>query len=146
MALHLLLKGVSFPMGLPNSFTQFLHILVGSGHGYWSQGKSEGDIDRESGLSPIHQVIGAEPHGGISGTVVSMDQCSNTALQLDFHSGGSVLNILVKVELNLFYWPFVWGWYGLVLSYFVPLNFQRSAISSLSKFLPWLERIFSGNP
>ena len=76
----LLMKKVSFPLGPPNAFPQFLDIVGGCGHSYQSQGKSEGNIDRESGLSPIPKVIGAEPYGGILGTVVSMDQCSNTAL------------------------------------------------------------------
>ena len=76
----LLLKEVGFPVGPPNSFPQFLYLLGGSGCGYQSWGKSEGEINRKSELFPIHKVIGAEPHGRISGTVVSMDQCFNTAL------------------------------------------------------------------
>ena len=43
-------------------------------------GKSDSDVNGKSGLSPIHEEIGAEAHGGISGTVVSVDQQSNTAL------------------------------------------------------------------
>ena len=44
--------------------------------------------------------------------------------QSDLHSGGSVPNILMRVELNLSHWPFVLGWYGLVLSFFSPLIYR----------------------
>ena len=50
------------------------------GCSYQFQGRSESDIDGESGLSPIHEEIGAETCGRILGTVVSVDQHSNTAL------------------------------------------------------------------
>ena len=56
--------------------------------------------------------------------------------QSDLHSGGSIPNMLFRVELNLSYWPFVWGWYGLGLCFLVPINSQRLAMSLLSKFLP----------
>ena len=41
---------------------------------------SESDINRELELPPIHKEIGAETHGRILGTVVSVNQYSNTAL------------------------------------------------------------------
>ena len=66
-------------MGPPNAVPQFLDVLGGSGCSYPFWGKSKSDIDGELGLSPIHEEIGAEAHGRISGTVVSVDQCSNTA-------------------------------------------------------------------
>ena len=67
-------------MGPPNAFPQFLDVLGGSGHSYQSQGRSKSNTDSESGLSPVHEEIEAEPCGRILGTVVSVDQCSNTAL------------------------------------------------------------------
>ena len=50
-----------------------------SGHGYQFWGKSKSDIEGELGLSPMHEEMGAEACGRILGTVVSMDQSSNTA-------------------------------------------------------------------
>ena len=76
----LLMKEVGLSMDLAKVFPQFLAVLGRRGHNYWLWGNSKSDINRETGLSPIHEEIGAETSGGISGTVVSMDQCSNTAL------------------------------------------------------------------
>ena len=42
--------------------------------------RPKSDINGESGLSPIYEETGAEACGGILGTVVSVDQCSNTTL------------------------------------------------------------------
>ena len=75
----LLLKEVTFSMGPPNVFCQFLDIC-GCGHSYQFRGKSERDVERELRLSPIHEEIGAETCGGILGAVVSLDQYSNAAL------------------------------------------------------------------
>ena len=142
----LLLKEVSLSMGPPNAFPQFLDILGGSGFSYQFWGKFKSDVERESGLSPIHEEIGTVANGRILGTVVSGDQHSNTALpvRLAFWRHPQHIN-WGGVELNLSHWPFVWGWYGLILSFLVPINLQRLAVSSLSKFLPWSKRIFSGN-
>ena len=78
----LLPKEVGFPMGRPNVFPLFLDVLGGSGCGYQLQGKSKGDIDWELGLPPIHKEVGAETHSGILGTVLSVDQHSNTAISV----------------------------------------------------------------
>ena len=69
-------------MGPPNVFFQFLDMLCGCGQSYQFWGKSEIDVNRDLEWSPIHEKIGAETHGRILGAVVSMDQCSNTALQV----------------------------------------------------------------
>ena len=142
----LLLKEVGPPMGPPNSFPQFLYTCGGSGHGCQSQGKSEGDINRESGFSSIRKVIGAEPHGGILGTVLSMDQCYNTALPVRLMFWRQHLQHINEGEIESLTLVIHLGMVQTGSEFFVPINLQRSAISSLSRFLPWSERIFSGNP
>ena len=76
----LLLKKVGLPVGPPNVVPQLLEVLGASGCSYWLWGESQGDINRELSLSLINEEVGAKASGGILGTVVSIDQHSNTAL------------------------------------------------------------------
>ena len=101
----LLLKQVSLSIAPPNVVPQSLDYLVEVGAVINYGVSLESDVDGESGLFEI----GAETHGGILGTVVSVDQHSNTVIQPDLYSGGSIPSILMRVELNLIHWPFVWG-------------------------------------
>ena len=63
--------------------------------------------------------------------------------QFDMCSRSNISSKLIRVEMNLSHCPFVWGWYGLVLSFLLPVILQRSVINSFPKFLPWLDKIFS---
>ena len=57
--------------------------------------QSKGDIDRQLRLSLIHKVIGAELCGGLSCTVVRVDQSSYTALPV-----GLVLWMQLSQHIN----------------------------------------------
>ena len=46
----------------------------------WSQAKCH--IYWKVRLSPIHEVVGAEPCDCVSGAIVGMNQCSNVVLPL----------------------------------------------------------------
>ena len=50
----LLLKELDLPVGPPDVVPQFLEILGISGYGYQFWGKSESDINGESGLFSVH--------------------------------------------------------------------------------------------
>ena len=65
--------------------------------------------------------------------------------QLDFHSGECSQHT-DQGGMEPFTLLLVCSSYGLFLSYSVPISLQRSVIKSLSQFLPWSERIFSGSP
>ena len=128
----LLQKQVGLLVGPLNVVPHFLDVFAGSRHGYQFWGNSKGDIYGELGLPTVHKKIGADP---IAELWVQLYVCTTTPIlpfQSDLWSRGSVPSMLIKMELNLSHWPFVWGWYELVLHFLVPVNLQRLAMSSLS--------------
>ena len=63
-------------------------------------------------------------------------------LWCDF-KGPSMFNI---VQLNLSHMPFPIGWQLVVLDFFIPVSWQSSLITLLSKLVPWSEWILLGIP
>ena len=55
------------------TFPQFLHKLWGSKCCFWVCHQSQSNINREAGLSPIHEVIWAESCSRIPGGIIGMD-------------------------------------------------------------------------
>lgn len=99
-------------------------------------------------LFPKHESVRWVSGGITHGTIVCM--YSTTAEtwfpQCCFFSVGNVPNMFCKVLLNLSGWGSPWGWYGVVLDFFMPNNFHNWCISLLSKSRPWSEWILTGSP
>ena len=64
------LEEVSLLVSPLNVVPQLLNIFAGSGCGYRLWGNSKGDIDGEPRLSAVHEVVGAEAHSRVAGTIV----------------------------------------------------------------------------